>query len=255
MLISPGQSSPDKLVILQPERQTSNVVYKDEVFAWKVADEMLHQQHDTESCYFAAQTMRTKIQLAFHELPPEAHNSLRDSLLEHIAKVNESTKSIIVTQLCLALADLALQMPTWQKPVLDLINQFNSTAVSPLLEVMTVLPEEVNSRTLRLGANRRQQVLQELTACVPVVSSFLPISFTDNSTLPNPKFPVFSLNLSIAISFSHLTRSEINDTENLNLGSADNHISSATKQDRKTRNRLKTIPKETTRQADRETTD
>uniref|UniRef100_A0A1B6FRA0 Transportin-3 n=1 Tax=Cuerna arida TaxID=1464854 RepID=A0A1B6FRA0_9HEMI len=143
------------------------------VFAWKVADEMLHQQHDTESCYFAAQTMRTKIQLAFHELPPEAHNSLRDSLLEHIAKVNESTKSIIVTQLCLALADLALQMPTWQKPVLDLINQFNARAVSPLLEVMTVLPEEVNSRTLRLGANRRQQVLQELTACVPVVSSFL----------------------------------------------------------------------------------
>lgn len=145
------------------------------VYAWKVADEMLHQQHDMESCYFAAQTMRTKIQLAFHELPAEAHHSLRDSLLEHISKVNESTNSIIVTQLCLALSDLALQMPTWQKPVLDLITRFgnNPSSISPLLEVMTVLPEEVNSRTLRLGANRRQQVLQELTICVPTVTSFL----------------------------------------------------------------------------------
>lgn len=68
------------------------------MFAWKVADEMLHQQTDVECCYFAAQTMRTKIQLAFHELPPEAHNSLRDSLLEHISKINETTSNIIVTQ-------------------------------------------------------------------------------------------------------------------------------------------------------------
>lgn len=72
-----------------------------QVFAWKIADEMLHKQHDMESCYFAAQTMRTKIQLAFHELPPEAHSSLRDSLLEHISNVNENTNNIIVTQVIL----------------------------------------------------------------------------------------------------------------------------------------------------------
>lgn len=76
-------------------------------------------------------------------------------------------------QLCLALADLALQVPTWQKPVLDLIDRFSATNKLPLLEVMTVLPEEVNSRTLKIGANRRQQVLHELTACVPSVTSFL----------------------------------------------------------------------------------
>lgn len=73
-------------------------MYNLQVYAWKIADEMLHQQHDVESCYFAAQTMRTKIQLSFHELPAEAHTSLRDSLLEHIARVNENTNNVIVTQ-------------------------------------------------------------------------------------------------------------------------------------------------------------
>lgn len=54
-------------------------------------------------------------------------------------------------QLCLALAALALQMSSWQKPVIDLINRFGRTSSSlwPLLEIMTVLPEEVKSKSLR----------------------------------------------------------------------------------------------------------
>lgn len=59
---------------------------------------MLQQKRDLESCYFAAQTMRTKIQMSFHELPTEAHISLRDSLLDHISQINEHTNSVIVTQ-------------------------------------------------------------------------------------------------------------------------------------------------------------
>jgi hypothetical protein len=44
-----------------------------QVFAWQIADQLLQHSQDVESCYFAAQTMRTKIQLAFHELPPDSH--------------------------------------------------------------------------------------------------------------------------------------------------------------------------------------
>lgn len=51
-----------------------------------------------ESCYFGAQTLRTKIQFAFHELPPEAHGSLRDSMLDHLRQINEHTNTVIVTQ-------------------------------------------------------------------------------------------------------------------------------------------------------------
>lgn len=84
---------------------------------------MLQEKKDVESCYFAAQTMRTKIQYSFHELPPEAHFSLRDSLIQHLEQINDYTDSVIVTQLCLALAVLSLQMSTWEKPVLDLMRR------------------------------------------------------------------------------------------------------------------------------------
>lgn len=118
--------------------------------AWTTADELLHHKRDLESCYFGAQTMRTKIQQSFHELPPEAHASLRDSLLEHLSQINEGTNTVIVTQLSLALADLALQMTTWHSPILDLINKFSQSHVWPLLEIMTVLPEELEDRSVRL---------------------------------------------------------------------------------------------------------
>lgn len=76
-------------------------------------------------------------------------------------------------QLCLALADLALQMSTWQKPVVDLIGEFGQVNVWPLLEILTVLPEEVNSWLLRLGANRRLEIMQELGSTAPTVTEFL----------------------------------------------------------------------------------
>ncbi|XP_054715375.1 transportin-3-like [Uloborus diversus] len=149
------------------------------VYAWKIADELLQQRADLESCYFAAQTMRSKIQYSFLELPSESHSSLRDSLLNHISHITSETSTVIITQLCLALADLALQMASWKTPVTDLISRLgNSTdQISTLLEVLTVLPEEINSRQLRLGANRRaqvnenfcqvsQQVLQLLYSCI-----------------------------------------------------------------------------------------
>lgn len=117
--------------------------------AWTVADELLHHKRDLESCYFAAQTMRSKIHQSFHELPVDAHTSLRDSLLEHISQINENTNTVIVTQLCLALADLALQMTTWQRATLDLISRFSQTNLWPLLEILTVLPEELENRSVR----------------------------------------------------------------------------------------------------------
>ena len=71
--------------------------------------------------------MRTKIQNSFHELPPDSHASLRDSLLEHVNAVNEETNSVIVTQLCLAIADLALLMGPqgWPQAVRDLTTRYS----------------------------------------------------------------------------------------------------------------------------------
>lgn len=104
--------------------------------------------------------MRNKIQNSFHELPAGSHESLRDSLVEHISQITSETDRMIVTQLCLALADLALLMSSWQNPILELIEKLsgNPNSIWPLIVVITLLPEEMNSRYLRLGANRRKEI-------------------------------------------------------------------------------------------------
>ncbi|XP_066264625.1 transportin-3-like isoform X2 [Branchiostoma lanceolatum] len=145
------------------------------VFAWEVADQLLRNGQDLETSYFAAQTMRTKIQYAFHELPQSAHQSLKESLLNHAQNLVSNASPVIITQLALALADLALQVAGWKCPAKELIEKFGNTVgnLPFLLEVLTVLPEEVNSRSLRLGANRRGEVIEELAGSCDLVVQLL----------------------------------------------------------------------------------
>ncbi|CAJ0961556.1 unnamed protein product [Ranitomeya imitator] len=90
------------------------------VFAWEISDQLLQIHQDVESCYFAAQTMKMKIQTSFYELPADSHASLRDSLLSHIQNLKDMSP-VIVTQLALAIADLALQMASWKGCVQTLV--------------------------------------------------------------------------------------------------------------------------------------
>jgi transportin-3 len=143
--------------------------------SWKVADQLLIEKHDLQSCCFAAQTMRNKIQNSFHELPESAHESLRESLISHIGHITVETRPVIVTQLCLALADLALLMSSWKKPVVSLLERFSRdpNAMFSMVELLTLIPEEINSRYLRLGANRRKEILSELESNSSVVGEYL----------------------------------------------------------------------------------
>uniref|UniRef100_A0A671MWS1 Transportin-3 n=1 Tax=Sinocyclocheilus anshuiensis TaxID=1608454 RepID=A0A671MWS1_9TELE len=133
------------------------------MYAWEISDQLLQLKQDVESCYFAAQTMKMKIQTSFYELPPETHTALRDSLLSHIQNLKDLSP-IIVTQLALAIADLALQMASWKGCVQTLIEKYgNDVSSMPfLIEILTVLPEEVHSRSLRIGANRRTEIIEDL---------------------------------------------------------------------------------------------
>lgn len=75
------------------------------IYAWKVADELLIARTDLESCYFAAQTLRTKLQFSFAELPNEAWFSLKDSIINHLKIINEVA---IQAQLALSITYLAI---------------------------------------------------------------------------------------------------------------------------------------------------
>ncbi|XP_061570250.1 transportin-3 isoform X2 [Cololabis saira] len=144
------------------------------MYAWEISDQLLQLRQDVESCYFAAQTMKMKIQLSFFELPAETHNALRDSLLIHIQNLKDLSP-IIVTQLALAIADLALQMSSWKGCVHTLIEKYNNDISSMpfLIEILTVLPEEVHSRSLRIGANRRTEIIEDLAFCSNTVVTLL----------------------------------------------------------------------------------
>lgn len=45
--------------------------------------------------------------------------------------------------------------------------------LSNLLEILTVLPEEINSRSLRLGESRRRQITDDLSSNFPFLFQFL----------------------------------------------------------------------------------
>uniref|UniRef100_A0A4X2K2B4 Transportin 3 n=1 Tax=Vombatus ursinus TaxID=29139 RepID=A0A4X2K2B4_VOMUR len=144
------------------------------VHAWEISDQLLQIRQDVESCYFAAQTMKMKIQTSFYELPTDSHASLRDSLLSHIQNLKDLSP-VIVTQLALAIADLALQMPSWKGCVQTLVEKYSNdvTSLPFLLEILTVLPEEVHSRSLRIGANRRTEIIEDLAYYSSTVVSLL----------------------------------------------------------------------------------
>merc|ERR1719382_2066058 len=63
--------------------------------AWQVSDQLLSvpmqpsDQALAASHVFAAQTMRTKIQYDWAELPKESHESLRSSLLSHVLRFGQ----------------------------------------------------------------------------------------------------------------------------------------------------------------------
>lgn len=69
-------------------------------------------------------------------------------MLTALERYHAGPRTIIV-QLCLALAGIALQMPSWVNAVEQMIESFgrNPATVPILLQFLTVLPEELNSNT------------------------------------------------------------------------------------------------------------
>lgn len=47
--------------------------FKKSINAWTVADQLLHTDRSEQVLFFAAQTIRSKIQYSFHELPNDFH--------------------------------------------------------------------------------------------------------------------------------------------------------------------------------------
>lgn len=107
--------------------------------------------------------MRNKIISDFADLGQQEALSLRDSLVNHLRNARNGSQPL-VTQLCLALADLAVQLSAWTDPFTDMTNAFLSDpdSVSCLLEFLAVLPEEVLNERIMVPNNAFQKRSAEL---------------------------------------------------------------------------------------------
>ncbi|KAJ1664856.1 Nuclear import receptor [Coemansia sp. RSA 1646] len=148
--------------------------------AWTTSDAILGTAElGPETKVFAAQTLRNKIINDFSEIGEQGALSLRDSLVTHLRNARRGPQPLI-TQLCLSLADLAVQLGAWTNPFVDMTSSFLSDpeSVSCLLEFLAVLPEEVlnerivltsdffRQRSNELLTNRAGDLIQLLVQCL-----------------------------------------------------------------------------------------
>lgn len=98
--------------------------------------------------YSNTEAQRSQVTFDLQQVDPSHRIGLRDSLLSALEKCASGPRVILI-QICLALAGLALQMPEWQNVIPGLIESFGQdpSKVPALLEFLTVLPEEVNGNT------------------------------------------------------------------------------------------------------------
>ncbi|KAK5138150.1 hypothetical protein LTR08_004845 [Meristemomyces frigidus] len=146
--------------------------------AWTSTFALLQSPQATdEARLFAATTLKGKIVFDFHQLPRDSLPQLRDTLLSLLAHYAKGPKPVR-TQLCVCLANLAIQMLEW-KDVLPMVVSTlgnDQTSIACVFEFLHVLPEEVTegrkinlaeddltNRTKELLENNAQQVLQLLT--------------------------------------------------------------------------------------------
>ncbi|KAJ2860489.1 Nuclear import receptor [Coemansia aciculifera] len=140
--------------------------YQKTAQAWTTSDTILGTAElGLEIKLFAAQTLRNKIINDFSELGEPGALQLRDSVVTHLRNARSGPQPLI-TQLCLSLADLAVQLGAWKDPFADMTGSFLSDpeSVSCLLEFLAVLPEEIeNDRILLPTEFFRQRATELLT--------------------------------------------------------------------------------------------
>lgn len=143
--------------------------------AWEIVHTILNDAHlDIHIQLFAAQTLRSKVTYDLSQLPEQNFATLKNSIIQLLTVFTANNQRLVRTQLCVALAQLALQYLTWQDAVSEIVTKLSLTAtyLPCLLDFLKILPEELsdvkktslsddefNTRTRELIENNVEQVL------------------------------------------------------------------------------------------------
>jgi transportin-3 len=167
-------SSPDQA--MQKQADAWLCQFQQSPAAWQVCDQILsHADTPVQFRFFAAQTMRTKVQFDFYELPSDSYANLRDTLLSHVDKFRAPECQPIQTQLAMAVADLAIQLDqAWPDVVETVFQRFGQNAESwtSLLEVLRMLPEENQNHKLMTDTAKRYNTRDRFSMEAPKVFQF-----------------------------------------------------------------------------------
>ncbi|XP_057479377.1 transportin MOS14-like isoform X2 [Actinidia eriantha] len=168
---------PDDAVRMQADRWLQE--FQRTIDAWQVSDNLLHDvSSNQETLIFCSQTLRSKVQRDFEELPSEAFRPLRDSL-NSLLKTFHKGPPKVRTQIGLAVAALAVHVPAKDWGDGGIINwlrdEMNShpECIPSFLELLRVLPEELFNYKIAARPDRRRQFEKELAPAMEVALNIL----------------------------------------------------------------------------------
>lgn len=147
-----------------------------------MCDSLLHDPTSTQEVnFFCSQTLKRKVQRDFSDLPAEAALLLRDSLLTLLLKHEEGP---VRTQLALAVASLAAHVPANDWDGIGALrwlairltrSEDNAAALSCLLELLVVFPQEAGSFRPAVHPNRRRaftkEMIQESPSAIDMIAT------------------------------------------------------------------------------------
>lgn len=155
-LLSTLYSSTDNASIQAASQQLN--VWQQSSESWTQVDHLLSTPGlQTEFYYFFAQTLKTKIQYDMYQVPENSFLGLRDSIIQKLLALPESPAAKPARkQLCLAIADLAIQaIEVWNTAIPDLVNALEARNPRELFEILKLIPEETENLRLMTENGKR----------------------------------------------------------------------------------------------------
>ncbi|OEL21061.1 Transportin MOS14 [Dichanthelium oligosanthes] len=174
--------------------------------AWQVADSLLHDESSNlETLIFCSQTLRSKVQRDFEELPSEAFRSLQDSLYVLLKKFNKGPPKVR-TQICIAIAALAVHVPVEDWGAGGIVNWLSDEMkahpefIPGFLELLIVLPQETSSYKIAARPERRRQFESDLCSSANVAINLLTACMAIDQLKEQVNFLLFNISFYDTIS-------------------------------------------------------
>lgn len=115
--------------------------------AWEISHSILSDKDEPlQYKMIAAHTLRFKIHYDLSQVPESSIADLKDSVISLMATFSLRAQRVVLIQLSIALAQLALQYLNWNDPVGEVITKLSQSEelVPCLLQFLKVLPEELS---------------------------------------------------------------------------------------------------------------